>query len=72
MLKQILIWSTFADQLSGEHQRDRELLNEVHAYLMKALATKAEERLQVSAIEDDICWKILFVGWDFFCRTTFQ
>jgi hypothetical protein len=25
-----------------------------------------------TAVDDEIYWRILFVGWDYFCRSTFQ
>ena len=69
-LRHMLVWCTFADQLAAAKQKDRELLNQVHNFLVgriKALSAK-EERSETS----DLCWRILLVGWDHLCRSTYQ
>ena len=72
ILQQIQVWVTFADQLAPFHKKDQELLNEVFKYLINKLSINKEKKTQESVDETDIHWKILFVGWDKFCRSTFQ
>lgn len=70
VLKQILIWATFADQLAGEHQKDRELLDSLLVYLLDTLRREGEPKSEEHRTLEDLCWKIIFVGWDYFCRTS--
>jgi len=39
---------------------------------MSMLSIDEEKKTEERANENDVCWKILFVGWDRFCRSTFQ
>lgn len=72
VLRQILIWATYANQLAAVKEEDRKLLNSVYKFLMDKLSAEPEKMVTKLAEEKDICWKILVVGWDFFCRSTFQ
>lgn len=69
ILQQILVWATFADQLAALHKEDRGLLSEVHQLLVSKLSSESSEDFW-SEEDRDLCWRILFVGWDRFCRTT--
>ena len=71
-LSQILIWATYANQLAAVKEEDRKLLNSVYQFLMDKLSVEPEKMVAEQAEEKDICWRILVVGWDFFCRSTFQ
>ena len=39
---------------------------------MSTLSIDKDKKAEERANENDVCWKILFVGWDRFCRSTFQ
>ena len=65
--EQMLVWSTFANQLSAEHREGREVLSEAHRLLMEAIA-----ELPRGSREWETCWRILIVGWDQLCRSTEQ
>ena len=71
VLSQILIWATYANQLAAVKEEDRKLLNSVYQFLMDKLSVEPEKMVAELAGEKDICWRILVVGWDFFCRSTF-
>lgn len=72
VLRQILIWATYADQLAPLREENRRILNSVFKFLMAKLSANHENITAEQVEEKDICWRILLVGWDQFCRSTFQ
>lgn len=72
ILRQILTWTTFADQLASAKKEDRTLMNRVYKYLVSKLSGDHDPMPKGLMEEREICWRILFVGWDHLCRSTFQ
>ena len=73
VLRQILVWATFADQLAALREEDRRLLDRVQARLLASLAGQGDGAAPAQSAGDAaLCWQILIVGWDHFCRSTRQ
>jgi len=73
VLRQLLVWATFADQLAALREADRCLLDRVHRHLLVQLSRQDEEGASAWPAEDAaLCWQVLLVGWDHFCRSTHQ
>lgn len=71
VLHQLLVWATFADQLAALRERDRHLLDMTHKHLLGKLSEcNVGGKTAWSAEEAALGWKVLFVGWDHFCRST--
>ena len=71
VLRQLLVWVTFADQLAALREADRCLLDKVSRHLLTRLSERG--RVDVPdwlSEEAALCWRVLIVGWDHFCRST--
>jgi len=69
ILSQILVWTTFASQLAALKPKDASLLDEVSDYFENLLAENKGDHSKLNQSEADLVWKIMLVGWNYFCRT---
>jgi hypothetical protein len=65
-----LVWCTYADHLAAARPKDRKLLSSVHSFIVEKLKANNSQKDYSEARE--LCWRILFIGWDHLCRTTYQ
>jgi hypothetical protein len=66
VLRQLVIWATFANQLSALKKEGRDTLDKVYDHLLSTLQECQDEP------ESTLRWQVLIVGWEHFCRTASQ
>lgn len=70
LLEHLLVWCTYADHLAAARPKDRKFLSSVHSFIVEKIKASNSEKDQSEVRE--LCWRILFIGWDHLCRTTYQ